>query len=353
MNIKIGDKEIGHDKPVFIVAELSCNHRHDYKIAVKTIKAIKETGADAVKFSTDKPDKITIDCDNKYFQIKQGTIWDGTTLFKLYKETDTPWEWQPKLKKIAENLGLVCFSTPSDNSGVDFLDSIKVPAYKIASFEITDINLIEYIAKKGKPIIISTGIAKKNEIKDAINICRKVGNNKIILLKCTSSYPALPEEMNLNMIPEMRERFKVNVGLSDHSLSPIVPISAVSLGADVIEKHFILDRNLGGPDGPFSMEPKEFKKMVEDIRETEKALGKITYSLSARSKKNRQFSRSIFAINNIRKGEIFTEENIRSIRPGFGLLPKYLNDILGKKAIVDIDRGTPLSFGDIDKTKRI
>jgi pseudaminic acid synthase len=304
---------------------------------------MKEAGAEAVKLSTDTPEGLTLNCDNEYFQIKQGTVWDGTTLYKLYQETDTPWEWQPKLKKVAEELGMILFSTPCDKSAADFLEKdLDVPAYKIASFEITDYDFVEHVAKKGKTIIISTGIAQEEEIEDVVRICKKSGNNDIVLLKCISSYPALPEEMNLNTITDIKKRFEVEVGLSDHSLSPIVPVVAVALGAKVVEKHFILDRKLGGPDATFSLEPKEFKKMVEDIRETEKSLGQVSYKLTEKTQKNREFSRSLFVVEDIGKGQVFTEDNVRSIRPGFGLAPKYFKEIIGKKAKVDIDRGTPL-----------
>jgi pseudaminic acid synthase len=343
LNIKIGNRTIGENQPAFIVAELSCNHRQNFDLAVKTIKAMKESGADAIKLSTDSPSGLTLDSDNEYFQIKQGTVWDGTTLYKLYQETDTPWEWQPKLKKIAEDLGMICYSTPCDAKAADFLEKeLNVPAYKIASFEITDYDFIKYVAKKGKPIIISTGIAFEDEIKDVIDLCRKAGNNQIIILKCTSSYPTDPKEMNLLTIPDIKKKYKVEVGLSDHSLSTVVPAIAVTLGAKVIEKHFILDRNLGGPDALFSLEPIEFKEMVGNIREVEKALGKVTYDLSARSKKNRQFSRSLFVTKDIKEGESLTNKNIRSIRPGFGLHPKFITQVIGSKAKKDLMQGTPL-----------
>ncbi len=328
----------------FIVAELSANHNHSFDLAVKTIKAAKHAGADAIKLQTYTPDTITIDCDNKYFRIQQGTLWDGKTLYELYQEAYTPWDWQPKLKEIAENLDLVFFSTPFDRTAVDFLERLNVPIYKIASFEITDIPLIEYIAKKGKPIILSTGIAELEDIELAVQTIRNAGNDKFALLKCTSSYPAPVEEANLLTIPDMKRRFNCMVGLSDHTLTTSLPVAAVALGAKIIEKHFILDRRLGGPDAAFSMEPYEFKRMVDEIREVEKALGEVSYKLSDRVKKNKIFSRSLFAVKDIKKGEEFTEENIRSIRPGNGLHPKYLYDIIGRKAKVDIKRGTPLGW---------
>lgn len=342
--IKIGSKKIGENNPVFIIAELSANHSQKFDIAVKTLKAMKKAGADAVKLQTYTADTLTIDSDEKYFKIRQGTIWDGKNLYKLYEEAYTPWDWQPKLKKIANDLGLILFSSPFDSTAVDFLEKMKVPAYKVASFEITDLDLIEYMAKKGKPMIISTGVAKEEDITDAIAVCKKVGNNQIILLKCTSSYPAPYEEMNLKTIPDMARKFDVIPGISDHSTGLAMPIAAVTLGAKVIEKHFIIDRKIGGPDASFSLEPEEFKNMVDEVRNTEKALGKITYELSKKTKKNREFSRSLFVVKDIKKGEKFTQENVRSIRPGYGLQPKYLNDTLGKRAKQNITKGTPLSF---------
>ena len=287
---------------------------------------------------------MTIDCNNEYFQIKQGTLWDGQTLYELYKKAYTPWEWQPKLKKIAESEGLIFFSTPSDKSSVDFLEKINVPAYKIASFEITDIPLIEYVASKGKPVIISTGIATLSDIEEAVNACKRMGNNQITLLKCTSAYPAPLEEVNLNTIPNLADTFKTVVGLSDHTLGISVPIASVALGACIIEKHLTLDRSLGGPDAAFSLEPDEFKAMVKSIREVRKALGEISYDLTDKMKKSKELSRSLFIVKDIKAGEIFTEENIRSIRPGYGLPPRYLKDILGKRATQDIKKGMPLKW---------
>jgi pseudaminic acid synthase len=332
------------EEKVFIIAELSANHNQKFELAVETIKAAKDSGVDAIKFQTYTPDTITIDCDNKYFQIKHGTIWDGKTLYQLYKEAYTPWEWQPKLKEIAEELGLFCFSSPFDETAVDFLEELNIPAYKIASFEITDIPLIEYVASKGKPVIISTGVSELEDIELAIDACKKMGNEDIALLKCTSAYPAPLEEVNLNTIPDLKERFKVIVGLSDHTLGISVPIAAVSLGARIIEKHFILNRKLGGPDSAFSLEPGEFSQMVKSIREVERALGKVDYKLSEKIKKSREFSRSLFVVKNIKKGDTLNNENVRSIRPGFGLHPKFLKDIVGKKAKEDIKKGTPLSW---------
>lgn len=342
--MKIANKDIGVGHPTFIIAEMSANHLQNFDIAVETIKAMKSAGADAIKFQTYTPDTITIDCDNEYFQIKQGTIWDGQVLYNLYETAYTPWEWQPELKKIAEDLGLIVFSSPFDKTSVDFLENMDVPAYKIASFEITDIPLIEYVASKGKPIIISTGIANMEDIELAIKTCLDVGNNQIALLKCTSSYPSPLDEINLNTIPDMIDRFDVTIGLSDHTLGGEVSTAAVALGANIIEKHFILDRNMGGPDSEFSMEPQEFKQMVDSIRNIEKALGTVNYELSGKMKTNREFSRSLFVVEDIKKGERLTGENIKSIRPGFGLHPKYLKEILGRKVKRDLKKGVPFKL---------
>lgn len=329
---------------VLIIAELSANHNQQFELAVKTIKAAKEAGADAIKLQTYTPDTLTIDCDNKYFQINGGTLWDGKTLYELYKEAYTPWEWQPELKKYAEEINLICFSTPFDKTAVDFLQSINVPAFKVASFEITDIPLIEYIASKMKPIIISTGIATLADIEEAVNACRRVGNDQIALLKCTSAYPAPIEEADLLTIPHLRDTFNVIIGLSDHTIGSDCANAAVALGAKIIEKHFILDRGLGGPDAEFSMEPEEFKAMVQSIRNIEKALGSVSYKLSPKIEKSKIFARSLFITKDVKAGEIITEENVRSIRPGYGLHPKFYYQILGKKFRKDLGRGTPLSW---------
>ncbi|OXT08749.1 pseudaminic acid synthase [Thermoanaerobacterium thermosaccharolyticum] len=347
-DFEIKNKKVGCIDPVFIIAELSANHNQNFDNAVKLIKEAKKAGADAVKLQTYTPDTITINCNNEFFQIKQGTIWDGRILYDLYKEAYTPWEWQPKLKEIAENEGLICFSSPFDKTAVDFLEKMNVPAYKIASFEITDIPLIEYIASKGKPVIISTGIATLGDIEEAINACIRMNNKQIALLKCTSEYPSPLNEVNLKTIPNMIETFKTIVGLSDHTLGISVPVAAVALGAKIIEKHFTLSRSMGGPDAAFSLEPEEFSQMVRSVREVEKALGDVSYELSAKTMKSREFSRSLFVVKDVKEGEIFTEENVRSIRPGFGLHPKYYKYILGKKAAKDIDKGTPLNWDLID-----
>lgn len=344
MTITIGNRTIGGTNKIFIIAEISANHNQKYDVAVESIKVIRDCGADAVKLQTYTADTLTIDSSKDNFRIQQGTIWDGKTLYKLYQEAFTPWEWQPKLKQYAEELGLICFSSPFDKSAVDFLEKMNVPAYKIASFEIVDIPLIEYTASKGKPIILSTGIATEEEIKDAVEACRRMGNNQIALLKCTSEYPASIEDANLKMIPALADKYNTVVGLSDHTLGTIVPVTAAAIGATIIEKHFILDKKLGGPDSSFSLEPAEFKKMVDEIRQVEKALGEVKFELNDKIKKSRIFARSLFVVKDIHAGEIFTEDNVRSIRPSHGLPPKFLKEIIGKKTSTDIERGTPLDW---------
>ena len=338
---------IGHhntDEKVFIIAELSANHNGSLDTALKTITAMKESGADAIKLQTYTPDTITLDCDSELFTISQGTLWDKRKFYDLYEEAMTPWEWHPILFNHAKSLGMEAFSSPFDPSAVDFLSELEVPAYKIASFEITDIPLIEYTAAKGKPIIISTGIATLSDIEEALDACRRMGNDQITLLKCTSAYPAALEEMNLLTIADMVERFGVNVGLSDHTMSLSAPVAAVALGARVIEKHFILDRDMGGADSVFSLEPHEFKMMVDAVRDTEKLLGRVTYDLSEKSLTSREFSRSLFIAEDVKAGEMITTSNVRSVRPGFGLAPKYLTEILGKSFRSDASKGTPLSW---------
>lgn len=347
--VSIGNRKIGQGFPVYIVAELSANHQHQYSQAVKLVEAAKEAGADAVKLQTYTPDTITIDCQNEYFRIGKGTIWEGRNLYELYSEAYTPWEWQPKLKKIAEEIGMGFFSTPFDRTSVDFLEKMDVPAYKVASFELVDIPLIEYIAGKSKPVIMSTGMATMYEIAEAVQAARSAGASQIALLKCTSAYPAQPEEMNLRTIPDMARKFKVPVGLSDHTLGIAVPVAAVALGACIIEKHFTLSRNFSGPDSAFSLEFHEFKAMVDAIRTAEEALGKISYKVSKQEAKSRVFRRSLFVIRDVKKGELFTEENVRSIRPGYGLHPRYIVEILGARAAKDINRGTPLTWAMIPK----
>ena len=344
MKIKIDSRTIGNKERTFIIAELSANHGNDINIAKKTILAAKEVGADAIKIQTFTPDTITLDCDNEYFKLNNGTIWDGRTLYDLYSEAYTPWEWQKELMDYAKQLGLIFFSTPFDKTAVDFLEELEVQVYKVASFEIMDIPLIEYIASKGKPIIMSTGVASLSDIEEAVDACKRMGNNQIILLKCTSSYPAKIEDANLKTIPNMKETFGVEVGLSDHTLGITVPVLSIALGANVIEKHFILDKSVGGPDSSFSLEPQEFKEMVDSVRDAEKALGKVNYTMSEKKKNNRLLGRSLFVVKDIKAGEKFTEENIRSIRPGYGLAPKYIKDILGKTVSRNIEKGMPLTW---------
>ena len=343
MNFSLSEKKIGTDSPCFIIAEMSANHNQSYDLAVKTVEAAKEVGADAIKFQTYTPDTITIDSDQEYFKINHGTIWDGKTLYELYEEAYMPWEWQPKLKETAESLGLVCFSSPFDPTAVDFLEKMNVPAYKIASPEITDIPLIKYVASKGKPILISTGIATLNDISQAVKACREVNNNQIALLKCTSSYPAPIEEANLNTLPDIVERFDTVVGISDHTLGIVIPVTAIALGAKIIEKHFILDKSTETPDSKFSLDKNEFKNMVEAVRIAEDSLGSINYDLSADIKRVRQNSRSLFVVEDIKVGNEFTNENIKSIRPGQGVHPAFIDQIIGKKATKNYKKGTPVS----------
>lgn len=347
--IQIDRIEISESSPTFIIAELSGNHGHDINIAKKTILAMKESGADAVKLQTYTPDTITLDSNNKCFQINHGTLWDGQNMYNLYKKAYTPWEWHEPLRDYAHSLGLVFFSAPFDFSSVDYLEKLNIPAYKIASPEITDIPLIKYVASKGKPIIISTGIAKLEEIHDAINACKSVGNEDIILLKCTSAYPTPLEDVNLKTIPHMKELFNVNVGLSDHTLGISVPISAVTLGAKVVEKHFILSKNIDSPDKEFSLIPSEFKQMVDSIRDVEKAIGNVTYELTKSMKIGRIGRRTLFAVRDIKKGEIITKENVMSKRPGEGISPKYLDLIIGKKAKIDIFSADPIQWNLIEE----
>lgn len=336
--MKVGKKNIGENAPVFIIAELSANHNGDLETALETIRAAKRAGADCIKLQTYTADTITIDCKKEDFKIK-GTIWQDKYLYDLYQDAYTPWEWHKQLFEVAEEEGLICFSSPFDKTAVDFLEKLNVPAYKIASFEITDIPLIEYVASKGKPIIISTGIAEIDDIELALDTCRRMGNHDIALLKCTSSYPAPIEEANLAMIKDLAERFNVISGLSDHTMGSTAPIVATIMGAKIIEKHFILDRTIGGPDASFSMNEQEFTEMVKSVREAEKAVGVVDYKLTEKQKKGKDFCRSLYVVKDIKVGEVITEENVKSIRPGFGMHPKYYKDFLGKKSNVDIEKG--------------
>ena len=341
--IEIGNHTIGHGNPVYIIAELSANHNQSFDKAVQLIRAAKDAGADAVKLQTYTADTITIACDRPEFRI-HGTLWNGRTLHDLYGEAYTPWEWQPKLKQIANDLGLDLFSSPFDASAVDFLESMGVPAYKLASFELVDIPLIEKMAGSGKPLIISTGMATVEEIEEAVLAARRAGATQIALLKCTSSYPAPPEEMNLRTIPELSRRFDVPCGLSDHSMTVAVPIAAVALGACIIEKHLTLSRSERGPDSAFSLEPQEFKQMVDAVRTAEKALGDVHFGVSEREASSRVFRRSLYAVQDIKRGELFTTANVRSIRPAHGLHTRHLHEILGQRAACDLARGTPLTW---------
>jgi len=331
----------------FIVAELSANHGHSLDIALKSVKAAKEAGADAIKIQTYTADTITLDCSKPDFMVKGTSLWDGRTLYDLYKEAFTPWEWHEAIFKAASELGLVCFSTPFDKSAVDFLEALGNPICKIASFEITDIPLIRYAASKKKPMVISTGIASLDDIALAVDTCRAAGNDDITLLKCTSSYPAPVDRANLLTMCDMAGRFGVKSGLSDHTEGSDVAVAAVALGACMVEKHFILDRSIGGPDAAFSMERDEFAAMVRSIRNVEKALGSVSYPSEGDEIPGRQFSRSLYVSSDIAEGETFTENNIRSVRPGYGLHPKYYEEVLGRKAARKLEKGDRLRKEDI------
>lgn len=332
---------------VFIVAELSANHNGSLETAIETIRAAKDVGANAIKLQTYTSDTLTIDSNKKDFIINSGSIWDGQKYYDLYKKAYTPWEWHKVLFQEAKNEGLICFSTPFDFTAVDFLEELDNPIYKIASFEITDIPLIKYVASKGKPIILSTGIATNKDIELALEICINEGNNQIALLKCTSSYPAPMGEANLIMIRDLEKRYGVISGLSDHTLGVTAPIVAVTQGAKIIEKHFILDKSIGGPDASFSLDKNEFAQMVRSVREAELAIGDVNYSLSEKQKQGRKFSRSLYISKNVKKGELITSKNIKSIRPGFGLHPKYFDQILGKKFKATYEKGTRMSLDKI------
>ena len=348
-SININKKTVGNDFPIYIIAEMSGNHNMDFNRAVKIMEAAKESGADAIKIQTYTADTITLNCDNQYFQITQGTLWDGRTLHKLYEEAYTPWEWQPELKKIANEMGLDFFSSPFDFSSVDFLEKMDVPAYKIASFEITDIPLIRKVAGLGKPVIISTGIAKLADIELALQTCRETGNEDVILLKCCSEYPTPYEDINLRTMQSMEQTFDCIVGLSDHTMGNAVATASVALGGKVVEKHLTLSRADGGVDSAFSMEPAEFKKMVDDIRIVEKAIGRVTYDLTDKQLAEREHSRSLFIAQDMKAGDQFTPENLRSVRPGFGLHTKYYEQLLGKKIARDVSMGTPMAWELVEK----
>jgi pseudaminic acid synthase len=342
-SVKLGNKRIGSDNPALIVAEISANHGQNFDRAINLIEKAKECGADAVKFQAYTPDTLTINADNKYFRIKHPQ-WGGQTLYELYKKAYTPWKWFKNLKKVADDSGILFFATAFDRTSVDFLEELNVRIHKISSFEIVDLPLIEYVAKTKKPLILSTGMATVLEIKEAVDTARSAGAKKIILLKCVSGYPARPEDMNLKTIPHMKELFSCPVGLSDHSLGIGAAICAVALGAGVIEKHFTLSRKIKTPDSFFSIEPEELRELVANIRIAEKASGRVHYGLTKGERESKVARRSLFAVENIKKGGFFTEENVKSIRPAYGLRPKYIAMILGKKAKRDIKKGTPLSW---------
>jgi pseudaminic acid synthase len=344
LSIQIGQRFVGPSHSVYIVAEMSANHGQNFDQAVKIIQAAKEAGADAVKLQTYTPDTLTLDSDREYFHIKKGTLWEGKNLYALYGEAYTPWDWQPRLKEIANGVGLDLFSTPFDFTAVDFLEKMDCPVYKIASFELVDLPLIRKVARTGKPIIMSTGMATLSEIDEAVQAAREAGAMQIALLKCNSAYPAPPEEMNLRTIPHLAEAFQVVAGLSDHTLDIAIPAAAVALGACIVEKHFTLSRAAPGPDSAFSLEPHEFKAMVQAVRTVEKALGQVNYAVTEHEAASRIFRRSLFVVKDLKAGDVFTEENVRSIRPGHGLAPKFMPEVLGRKAAQDILRGTPFSF---------
>jgi len=345
--MQIENFKINASSPIFIIAELSANHNGDLVTAIETIRAAKRAGADCIKLQTYSADTITIDCKKDDFLIK-GTIWEGKNLYELYQEAYTPWEWHKQLFEVAAEEGLICFSSPFDKTAVDFLETLNIPAYKIASFEITDIPLIEYVASKGKPIILSTGIAELSDIELALEACRRMGNNDIALLKCTSSYPAPIEEANMCMVRDLSERFGVISGLSDHTMGATVPIVATCYGAKIIEKHFILDRSIGGPDASFSLNESEFTDMVKLIREAESAIGKVDYSLTNKQLKGKDFARSLYVVKDVKAGEIVSEYNVKSIRPGFGMHPRYLNDLIGKKFNSNYEKGTRMNLSLVD-----
>jgi pseudaminic acid synthase len=342
--ISIRGRAIGPGHSAYIIAELSANHNQDFELALKHVYAAAEAGADAIKLQTYTADTLTLNVDNEHFKIKGGTLWDGQTLHSLYQTAYTPWEWQPKIKALARELGLHCFSSPFDPTAVDFLEEMNVPAYKIASFEIHDTQLIQRVARTGKPIIISTGIATLTDIERAVSVCYAEGNRQVALLKCTSAYPAAPEEANLRTIPALQHLFGVPVGLSDHTMGLAVPVAAVTLGACIIEKHFILDRSLGGPDAAFSLTAQEFADMVQAVRTAEAALGSGAWAVSPTSSANRKFGRSLFTTRDVKAGEPVSAENVRSVRPGTGLPAYELPNVLGRTFSTNLPMGSPLTW---------
>ena len=343
-SMRIGKRRIGYGLPCYVVAEMSANHCQDLDRAVAIVRAAKEAGADAIKLQTYTPDTLTIDCDKDCFRIGKGTIWEGRRLYELYSEACTPWEWYPRLKAVAEEIGIELFSTPFDTTAVEFLEQMDVPVHKIASFEMVDIPLIRTVASTGKAVIMSTGMATENEIAEAVNAFRESGGKELALLKCTSAYPASAAEMNLRTIPDLAERFDVVPGLSDHTMGLAVPIASVALGACIIEKHFTLSRADPGPDSSFSLEPDEFKQLVSCVREAEAALGVVNYTRTEAEEASMVFRRSLFVVQDIKEGEMLTADNVRVIRPGHGLAPKHYDEVIGKTATRDIERGRPLSW---------
>ncbi|MBL8800132.1 MAG: pseudaminic acid synthase [Planctomycetia bacterium] len=346
---KIGNRPIGPGRPAYIIAELSANHNRSFDEAVKLVRAAKDIGADAVKLQTYTADTLTIRCDRPEFRIGGGTLWDGKTLHDLYGEAYTPWDWQPRLKQVADEIGIHLFSTPFDPTAVDFLEAMDVPAYKIASFEMIDLPLIEKVARTGKPVIMSTGMATREEIDEAVAAVRRHGVD-LALLKCTSAYPARPEDANLRTIVDLGQRYGVPAGLSDHTMGIAVPVAAIALGACIIEKHLTWSRSVPGPDAAFSLEIEEFRDLIAAVRVAERALGEVRYGTGEQEAASRVFRRSLFAVADIQAGQPFTEANVRSIRPGYGLPPKYLPAILGRFAPRDIPRGTPLSWDLLPET---
>lgn len=347
MHIQLNKRRVGQGEPAYIIAEMSANHGQSFDEAVRIVHAAKDSGADAIKLQTYRPDTITIDCNSECFRIGSGTIWEGQNLYELYGQAFTPWEWHHELSQLAKDLELDFFSTPFDDTAVDFLSELNVPAFKVASFEIVDLPLLRRIAAAGKPVIMSTGMASLAEISEAVETLRDGGISELALLKCTSAYPSPPEAINLQTIPHLSQTFHVPAGLSDHTMGIAVPIAAISLGASIIEKHFTLSRHVEGPDSSFSLEPHEFKAMVEAVRTAEKAVGTVSYGIGKTEAASRVFRRSLFVVKDVKQGERFSTSNVRSIRPGHGLPPKHLPDILGRHAVQNIPRGTPLCWHDV------
>ena len=350
-HITIGNRRVGPGEPVYIIAEMSANHNQDFNQAVAILKAAKACGADAIKLQTYTADTLTIDADKEHFMIGGGTLWDGRTLYDLYGEAYMPWDWQPKLKQIAEKEGLDLLSTAYDETALEFLEKLDIPAHKVASFENVDLPLIEKMARTGKPIIMSTGMASREEIQEAVDTARAAGCEQLALLKCTSAYPSPPEEMNLLTIPALAKEFGTVTGLSDHTMGVAVTVASIAVGACIIEKHFTLSRSVPGPDSAFSLEPAEFKEMVDAIRTVEKAMGQVKYGGTGLESNSKNFRRSLFVVKDVKQGEPLTEENIRSIRPGQGLPPKHFREVLGRPVTRDVDRGTPLDWSLIGENK--